>query len=94
MKKNLTLSCKKINLNGKIEKNHDCGLGYTIVWEDSVLQKLTQRTAASPADILQVVAGQLAFISQVSQTNENNKYNLAKNKVLQALFILNQQQEV
>lgn len=78
---------KKLSLDGKVEKNIDCGIGYTICWEDQPFQasdEKTQRYGAYLQDIICRCIDQADFI-QKTTANANEKYNIVKDKLMQAL---------
>lgn len=88
MQKDIILSCKKIDFTGKIERNCDYGVGYTVVWEHDIKQNLKQRSAATPVDILKIVSNQLDFLIHMNREQIDKKYIDACEKVKQAICIL------
>ena len=78
---------KKLSINGKVEKNLDCGIGYTICWEDEPFQasnEKNQRYGAYLQDIICRCIDQVDFIKKTTP-HASDKYDIVKNKLMQAL---------
>lgn len=77
---------KKMSLDGKVEKNIDCGIGYTICWEDLPFEACDgkeQRYGAYLQDIICRCVDQVDLINKTAYKNE--KYDIVRDKLMQAL---------
>lgn len=87
MENQKSLCSKKILLDGSIVKNNDFGIGYAITWQTD-LDSDDVKSGATIQDVLSLVINEIEFINKTKYSNQ--KYENAKQKIIQALNIINQ----
>ena len=77
------ICCKRINLNGEIERNMDSGFGFTIAWQSDFSENNNEKNGATPIDVLNALINELKFIEMSKYKDE--KYKNASLKLIEAL---------